>query len=271
MTIETEAAPVLPLFYGDPVPLSSARHGALRLLSGDAGFARRATALPLMLTDFAAASHHYPILFTSGEVAPVALVGLEHDNLFIEDGRWAQGAYVPAYVRRYPFVLIEAADKSGFSLAVDRASDLIANGGEAGEPLFVDTEPSEVTKRALEFCRLFNIDYEVSRAFCAALAEENLLIERQADVTLPDGRKLGVGGFQVVDPERFTQLSEEKLVAWHRNGWLAAIHAHLASLYRFADLLTRQTKRISSQPADAVPAPSSGDGKNSSSKQHEEA
>lgn len=248
--------PILPLFYADPEPLAAARHGAWRLLAGSADFASAATAIPLVLSDFTAASHSYPILFTSGEAAPVALVGLEQANLFVDGGKWDEGSYVPAYVRRYPFVLIEAADKSGFGLAIDAASPQVARDGEAGEPLFDGDKPAAVSLRALEFCRLFNADFVSTQAFCTALAEQDLLVDRKADVTLPGGRKLGVAGFRVIDPERFAALPEDKLVAWHRNGWLTMIHCHLASLYRFADLLVRQGRREAvSSPTDAAPAP----------------
>jgi hypothetical protein len=223
-------------------------------LAGGAEFAAQATAIPLVVTDFVAVSRHYPILFTAGVPSPVALVGLERVNLFVEDGRWVEGAYVPAYVRRYPFVLAEANDKSGFALAVDQASALIAKEGEAGEALFEGDQPAAVTKRALEYCRLFNVDFEQTRAFAQALADAQLLVERKADVTLPGGRKLGVAGFQVIDPEVFGRLPEETVVDWHRKGWLALIHFHLASLERFADLLTRQSRREAAGPADAEPA-----------------
>lgn len=243
---------MLPLFYADPVPLAAGRHGNSCLLAGDAGYTAQASAIPLVLADFTGASRHYPVLFTSGEVAPVALVGLERDNLFVDEGRWADGVYVPAYVRRYPFVLVEAGDKSGFGLTIDQASALVAPDGEAGEPLFDDAKPSPVTQRVLEFCRLFNLEFTATQAFCEAVGEQQLLVERKADVTLPGGRKLGVAGFQVVDPKRFAKLSEEKVVAWNWSGWLALFHTHLASLTRFADLLARQGAReAASMPAEA--------------------
>jgi hypothetical protein len=203
--------------------------------------------IPLVASDFAAASHSYPIVFTTGEIVPVALVGLERTNLFVEEGRWAEGAYVPAYIRRYPFLMIEAADKSGFALAVDAASELItkeeSDAAGAGAPLFEDAQPSQASLRALEFCRAFTQDHERTKAFCKALTEERLLVDRRADAVLPTGRKLGVSGFQVVDPQHFAELPEAKILTWHRNGWLGLIHFHLASLEHFTDLLSRQGRQ----------------------------
>ena len=136
-------------------------------------------------------------------------------------------------------------DKSGFALAVDARSELIAQeAGAGGIPLFQDEKPAPVTLRALEFCRLFTQDFERASAFCKALTEEKLLVDRRADGALPTGRKFAVSGFQVVDPKRFAELPEERVVAWHRNGWLGLVHFHLASLERFTDLLVRQGRRV---------------------------
>ncbi len=232
--------PVLPLFYADPVALHSARHGTWRLLPGDAQPMAEAPAVPVTASEFAAACGAYPILFAQGGGAPVVLTGLERRNLFIEDGRWAEGAYVPAYVRRYPFLLIEAADKSGWGLAIDADSARVARRGGKGLPLFEGGEPSAVTREALEFCRLFNEDHQRTLAFCAAVEAAGLLIERRADATMPDGRKLAVQGFSVIDEQAFAALDDATVVDWHRKGWLALVHFHLASLQRFADLVRRQ-------------------------------
>jgi hypothetical protein len=179
-----------------------------------------------------------------GEAAPVALVGFERVNLFVEDGRWSEGAYIPAYVRRHPFIMVESVDRSTAALAVDAGSDLINQGqGTEGELLFEGGRPSAVTLRALEFCRIFSQDHARSRAFSQALIEEGLLIERRASVSLANGRQLGIGGFQVVDPQKFADLPEDKVVTWHRNGWLGLVHFHLASLERFSELLRRHNQR----------------------------
>lgn len=241
---------VMPLFYSQPTLLTAKQHAHWRLLPGGAAFAAATTFIPLVGSDFAAAARNYPILFTSGEVMPVALVGLERTNLFVDGSRWSAGAYVPAYVRRYPFIMVEAVDKSGAALAVDATSELIAKDeGKEGTPLFEGEKPSAATLRALEFCRLFSQDHERTKAFSKAVADEGLLVERRADAALPSGRKLGVAGFQVVDPKRFTELPEEKVVTWHRNGWLGLIHFHFASLERFTELLMRQSQRDVATPA----------------------
>jgi hypothetical protein len=246
------AAARLPLFYRAPQPLSPVAHGAWRLKGGDVSFARDACFVPIVVGEFAQASRFYPILFSADDATPVALLGLERTNLFLTDGCWAEDVYIPAYVRRYPFgfMATQAADR--FVLAIDAGSEHVVRTGVEGIPLFADGAPSELTKRALQFCEAFQGEARATRDFAIALNELGLLTERRADAALPSGRKLAVQGFQVIDSERFSKLDDQRVVEWHRNGWLALAYAHVASLGRFSDLLARQQQR---EPCNAAVPP----------------
>lgn len=230
----------LPLFYRDPQPLSSKVHADWRLKDGDADFAAEAPYVPIVVGELASAARCYPVVFAAGDAQPIAVLGLERRNLFVEDGRWALDSYVPAYVRRYPFGFIATTDPDGFALAIDAASDRVVKDGDEGMRLFEDSEPAELTKQALAFCDAFRADANATRAFADALKAQGLLIDRRADATLPDGRKLGLEGFQVVDAEKFAKLDAGTIAEWHGRGWLALVHFHLASLERFQSLLNRQ-------------------------------
>lgn len=236
-------ASALPLFYRDPQPLSAAQHGAWRLKDGDAAFAADTPFVPVVVSEIAAAARSYPIVFSAGEGAqPVAVLGLEQRNLFVADGRWTDEAYVPAYVRRYPFGFIATVNPEGFALAIDAASERVARSGEEGTALFDADQPAKLTQDAMAFCNTFQSEAAATQAFGDALRAQNLLIDRRADATLPDGRKLGLDGFQVIDTERFANLDEAVVLDWHRRGWLALVHFHLASLERFGALLTLQAQ-----------------------------
>lgn len=239
--IDTAVAPLLPLFYTEVQPLNSQRHGGWRLREGDASFAAETPFVPIVTGEFAAAARDYPIVFAADTAQPIAVLGLERRNLFVADGNWAD-AYVPAYVRRYPFAFIGTVDPDGFALAIDSGSDRVVQGGEAGVALFEDGAPSAITQQAMEFCTAFGREAEATQVFVAALRDKDLLIDRRADATLPDGRTLGLDGFQIVDAEKFAALDEATIVAWHKQGLLALIHFHLASLDRFERLLNRQAQ-----------------------------
>lgn len=232
-----------PLFYHAPEPLSAEAHQSWRLRDGDAGFAARTPYVPLVVGEFAAAMTRYPIVFAAADASPVAVLGLEQSNLFVADGQWTEGAYVPAYVRRYPFGFIATTEPGRYALAIDTGSDRIVREGEDGASLFEGAEPSALTAQALAFCDAFRNDADQTAEFCSALKAKALLIDRRADATLPDGRKLGLDGFRIVDAQAFARLDAGTIVEWHTKGWLALVHFHLASLERFGDLLARQSAR----------------------------
>ena len=235
---DASPASALPLFYRDPQPLSAVQHGDWRLKDGDAAFAAETPFVPVVVSEIAAAARCYPVVFSGGEGAqPVAVLGLEQRNLFVADGRWAEDAYVPAYVRRYPFGFIATVNPDGFALAVDAASERLVPSGEEGTALFDGDQPTQLTQEAMAFCNAFQGEAGATQAFAEALRAQGLLIDRRADVTLPDGRKLGLDGFQIIDTDRFAKLDEAVVLDWHRKGWLALVHFHLASLERFGALL----------------------------------
>lgn len=245
---QSEPGPGLALHYSDPRPLSSKTHAAWRLKQGGPDFAADTPYVPIVVGELAAAARNYPIVFAAGDAQPITMLGLERRNLFIEDGRWAADAYMPAYVRRYPFGFISAVDSDRFVLAIDAGSDRIVQEGGEGTPLFEEGEPSELTRRALAFCEAFQGEAAATRAFAEALREQDLLIGRRADATLPDGRKFGFEGFQIVDREKFANLPDDIVADWHRQGYLAWINFHLTSLERFEVLLRRQSALLSVTP-----------------------
>lgn len=253
---EAAAAARLPLFYRRPVPLSSVDHADWKLKSADYGFAADTAFVPLVLTEIPSAARTYPVVFAGEGAAPLALTGLERTNLFVTDGAWTEEAYVPAYVRRYPFGFLATGDGKSFVLALDVEAEGVLSSGEEGRPLFEDGKPAELTRQALAFCDAFQGEAAATTAFAEALKASGLLIDRRADVTLPDGRKLGVDGFQIVDAEKFAALDDAVVLDWHRKGWLALVQFHLASLDRFAALLALQAGKAPAAPVVADPAPS---------------
>lgn len=241
----------LPLFYRAPQPLNSQVHAGWRLQAGDAAFAAETPFVPIVVGELAAAARSYPVVFAAGTAQPLVILGLEAKNLFVTDGVWDAQAYMPAYVRRYPFGFIATVNPEGFALAIDGDSDRIVRDGTEGAALFEDGQPSELTRQALDFCNAFQAEAAATGAFTAALVEQGLLIDRRADATLPDGRKLGLDGFQIVEAEKFAALADDVVLDWHRKGWLALVHFHLASLDRFQALLARRADRAA-EPAPAA-------------------
>lgn len=243
---ESGDASGLPLFYAEPRPLTAGRHGKLGIADGaNYGFAGKCNAIPLNAQEFVQASRDYPVVFAEAPPhLPMAICGLRDDvNLFVDAaGDWAADVYVPAYVRRFPFIFLERPDVEELVLCVEEGAGVLSETTE--RPLFdADGTASAFTDRAVEFCRTFHQQHRATRRFAEALAERGLLRENTTELQLPEGRSLNIKGFRTVDPQAFDALPDDVFLDWRRRGWLAPIYPHLASVGNWASLVRRAARR----------------------------
>jgi len=238
----SDAGGPMPVLYAAPRPLSPERHGGKSLASDPSyAFAARTNAVPLNVAEFTVAAAHYPIVFTPGEgpVAALAVLGLEDaSNLFVdESGEWDGSTYVPAYVRRYPFICMTGPERQQYILCVDESSDRIVEGGE--RPLFENGRATPMVDEIMKFCTAYQQQSEFTRQFTAALLDQDLLVRNRATVTLPSGRKLSLAGFRVIDERKFNELPDHVIVDWRGRGWLKFVYCHLVSMGQWPVLAGR--------------------------------
>jgi hypothetical protein len=235
-----EATNGLPLFFKRPVPLDAKRHAKASLQpSQDVSFAATTNSLLVNVAEFVEAAKFYPIVFTQGEsILPAVVLGLEKQNYFIDaKNNWKPETYIPAYVRRYPFVFLDVPERKQFVLCVDEAAPQYReNGGKDTLALYDGENPSELTKNALEFCTAFQNHYQVTQAFCQALKEADLLTPTRSDAKLFNGREIQLAGFQVIDEKKFGALPDDKLLDLHKKGWLPLIYFALMSASNWRNL-----------------------------------
>lgn len=244
----TNAAPetALPMFYGAPRPLDRARDSKLCLSRPkNFKFAANTNAIPLLIDEFPMAAAYYPIVFAKGSnPIPAAVVGLRNDdNLFLDkEGKWQNGAYLPAYVRRYPFILMDDPSQKQYVLCIDEKCETL---GEQGEyPLFeADGQPSSFTKGAMEFCATLRQQGEGTDEFVNALKEFDLLTQNDAQIDMRDGSHLQLNGFLVIDPKKFDALPDNVFMHWRRKGWLGLVYAQLLSSHRWQNLVDLMQNR----------------------------
>ncbi|MDP2011312.1 MAG: SapC family protein [Phenylobacterium sp.] len=229
-----------PLFYQNPVALHPTAHGAAGLAEAlDYGFARKTNAIPVSLAEIPIAALSYPIAFTTeGGARPVAVVGLRQDeNLFVDaKGAWMEGAYVPAYVRRYPFILAEygEGEERGVQLCIEDQPEILVQG--AGQPLFADGEPSRIVKSAFDFCKSLRAADLATAPFVEALVACGILEGRAATIQLPTGGDLKMAGFATIDEAKLRALPDEVFLLLRRQGWMSAIYAQMHSALNWARL-----------------------------------
>ncbi len=234
-----QGAEVLPLFYKKPRPLDRERDKDLHISRPkDFRFAEKTNAIPLLADEFPMAAAWFPIVFASGPTpVPAVVVGLNADsNLAIDPatGQWREGAYIPAYVRRYPFILMDDPDHKQFVLCLDEETDMIGPQGEFS--LFEKGEPTPFTQGVIEFCGLLKQQGDATEEFVKALQEHQLLIPGDQIPGLPEGAKMPVTGFLVVDPRKFEALPDNVFLTWRRKGWAGFVYAHMLSAQRWVNL-----------------------------------
>jgi hypothetical protein len=241
------------LFYEEAVPVSWQRHGNLSVKAGaDYGFARKVNAVPVTTVEFPRAAAEYAIVFAGSEetVVPVVVLGIQDQNTFVdEEGRW-KARYVPAFVRRYPFVFAANDDGSRFTLCIDETFAGCNHDGR-GERLFdADGERTQYLKSVLQFQQEYQAHFNATVAFCRRLQELSLLAPVQAQFAAAGGRRHALAGFSVVNRERLKALSEDKLAQMVRSDELELVYLHLHSMGNLTAMTGNLQKQIESADAE---------------------
>ncbi len=237
-----ENTPQLPLFYKKPIPLDATKHGNISLKKNFGfSFTKGVNAVPINMIEMPQISHHYPIAFSPDENAtPVAIIGLrDNENLFLdENNNWDLSTYIPAYIRRYPFIFSEIPNSEQLTLCIDDTSEAIEEGRE--QPFFnEDGKPSDLSKNALEFCKSYHAASVQTIEFSKAISDSGLLIEREAQINVAGNRRINFSGFRIIDEQKFADIDDKTFLQWREKGWLPFIYAHLFSGSQWQNLTRR--------------------------------
>ncbi len=223
----------LPILYKSVTPLNKEQHRALRINADSVklGFAQGVNLVPALVEEFPIAAREIPIIFVpdGGNVSSVFLLGLKQGfNSFVTpEGMWT-ASYVPAYIRRYPFILGEVPNAEPI-LCLDRS---FAGFSEtAGDPLFDEAgAPSKFLQAALEFSAGFRGAAEKSMAFINRLRQLDLFRSVTLEVKSPQVGDVRIDGVLVVDEDKLAKLSDADMLDLARSGALKAIYAHIVSM-----------------------------------------
>lgn len=249
------------LIYETAVPVNKQRHGNWSVRTGsDYSFMREVNSVPLTAVEFAHAASEYTIVFSGadGQVMPAVILGMrDHENLYLGEGGAWQSRYVPAFVRRYPFVFSSSPDGKTFTLCVDEQFAGCNQDGR-GERLFdADGERTQYLANVLNFLREYQAQFQRTQAFCAKLKELKLLEPMQALFTLGSGERTTLGGFMGIERERLKALSGAQLAELASSDELELAYLHLHSLRNVRAMADRVVPKATSpadEPADAEKA-----------------
>lgn len=248
------------LIYEKVVPVSKERHASWSIKSNkDYSFARYINSLPLMAVEFPSAASEYTIVFVGGqdadsEVMPAIILGVSNENLFIDDsGDW-KAKYVPAFIRRYPFVFSSTQSSERFTLCIDEDYSGFNQEGR-GERLFdSDGEQTQYLQNTLEFLKEYQAQFQRTQLFCKKLKELDLLEPMQAALAFPSGKRTALDGFMGINREKLKSLSGETLAELAATDELELIYLHLHSMGNFAAVgeLIGNSPETSEAPLEAA-------------------
>lgn len=232
------------MFYERAVALNRERHlkTKIEISPNHYAFSARTNALPITSTELNDAARNYPIVFVGKEPGSfniAALVGLnDEENLMVNaDGVWAEGTYIPAFARRYPFVLASTDDKDKFTVCIDEAYPGLNE--EKGTALFeADGAESAYLKGVIQFLQVFHREIQRTSAFSNRMHELELLTPKTITVNRK-GKKQLMEGLWIIDDAKLNGLDDARVVELYRSGYLHWISAHFISLSNLARLATR--------------------------------
>jgi SapC len=237
-----------PFGYKEVVPLYKNRKVRLPAPGEIPEFARSLNGIPISYTEFALIAREYPIVFTSGDrgqnFAAVAVLGMtQGENLFVDNGAWAPGLYVPAYARRYPFcmatVTMDKVQQQDRLICVESSHI-----DDQGEPMFDEAgQPLDKWKDIERLLTEYEADLERSREMCAILSDYGLLEPFTMQATLHAGGAMHLTGMHRVDEKRLEHLNASQIKNLMRKGIMGRIYTHLLSLDNFNVLLDRKAAR----------------------------
>ena len=238
--------PTLPLFYNDLMPLNSRDHAKFKTRTmANAKWLASQHAIPLTADEFIQAQRHFPIIFSSGDSPlPLALMGLnEGVNTFVDDeGKVTEPVYLPAYIRRYPFMLARLQqDSEELSLCFDPTAESIGEFPDGTALFDAEGKPAEPVQQALQFCEQFEHAGRRTQQLIEELGKHELFMDGEVAIQQEGNDKPFLyRGFRMVDRDKLAALPDDVVTAWHKNGLLMLIHAHLFSLDQMRIIFGRQ-------------------------------
>jgi len=234
------------LFYSQPEPLNNDAHAkiGLRRIDRPFAFASGAQAVPLTVTEFGVAALSFPIIFAGDKRQPLGVMGVSgNTNMFVqENGFFEVGVYVPAYIRRYPFVLANDEVRQQMVVCIDRGAAML---GDLPDLPFFDPagEPTDYTKNCIQFCNDYEVEIRRTESFIALLTELDLFETRKTTYTPnnPDGspgQSQDIAEYFAISEDRLKALPDDKVRNLLTTGALNQIFAHLHSLNGWERLIS---------------------------------
>ena len=246
------------MMYQDPQPLTKDKHANFGVKPVDKPFEfmEKSHFMPLTAPEFGSASASFPIIFAGDDRSPLAVMGIRaNENLFVTDGQFDNHYYMPAFARRYPFVLAGDQENDRFVVCVDEKAGCVTK-KDPTQSFFDGDEPSQFTNEAFEFLKQFEQDRRATEQMIARFKELDLFEQKEmnfqgqnADGTPADKQK--IADYFAISDEKLRGLDAKTTKEFMDNGFLSVAYAHMLSLGNWQRLVNMTLARAQKEPAKA--------------------
>ena len=243
------------MLYKKPTPLAKTTHGKMGVsqVKDPFTFLAKSHFLPLTAPEFGSAASSYPIIFAGDARSPLAVMGIRTDeNLLVDEaGLFNSDYYMPAFARRYPFVLAGDDKNDRFVVCVDEEADCVVKKNPE-RPFFDGEELSGFTKEAFEFLQSFENDRRATEVMVNRFKELDLFEPKDMHFqgNNPDGspaERQKIADYFAISEEKLKALPSETLREFTDKGYMAVAYAHILSLNNWQRLVNMTLRRAAAE------------------------
>ncbi len=246
------------LMYEDPQPLTFEKHGKMgvKQVEKPFQFMEKSHFMPLTAPEFGPASTAFPIIFAGDEKTPLGVMGIRaNENLFVNDGIYNNLFYMPAFARRYPFVLAGDQQNDRFIVCVDEKAECVVE-KDPTQNFFDGDQPTQFTNDAFEFLKQFEQDRRATEAMVERFKELDLFEQKEMNFQgqNPDGtpaEKQKIADYFAITDEKIRALDPKIQAEFINNGFMAVAYSHMISLNNWQRLVNMTLARSAQEQANA--------------------
>ncbi len=233
--------------------LNNVNHAEVKIITDRAArYGDSIMQAPVFPFEFRNAQACYPILFqedNEGNFSPLALFGFQRgENLFLDESGW-HAPYIPAMVRREPFLIGYQESKSEGEPARTRVLSIDMDhprvNTEHGEPLFQPLGGrTTFLENAADLLESIYLGLEHGKTFVGAMQRHGLIESMTLEIELKDGSRNQLIGFHSLNEEKIQGLSPEALGELNANGFLMPMFMVVASMGNLQALAERKNAKL---------------------------
>ncbi len=195
-------------------------------------FAKSMDFIPITFSEAKELCCHFPIVITENSgIAVLAIlakgVGGRGVTAIKENGSFA-GKYIPAFLRRYPFVWVKEAENDTLHLAYESESGCFD--APTGERIFDDEgNPAKILEQIVELMSGIEKEMTITQNILHTLKEREII--QPVNFVAGEGDEAKkVSYFSAINREKLIEQDDDFLLTTLKNGWMEMIELHLLSL-----------------------------------------